>query len=184
MPWHLGPCWQGGPASPRASQFLEMANTHWRAHPSNTNQSIQSPHTEALLPSGSYHPKSKQWTTRNFPVAHSLLKLLKLSNLKSFWLLYPASSLLLSHENHNERLCPSHPLPPSASHPTLLLLCVVLHGALCLFLGFVSKIFMTVITKSACLAIPEDNKSQVRLKTAGDHTKIRAQPARHTEYDK
>lgn len=161
-----------------------MANTHWRAHLSNTNQSIQSPHTVPLL-SGSYHPKSRHWTTRDLPVAHSQLKLLKLSNHQSVCLSYPAS-LRLSHEYHDERLSPELSSPSSclSPNPAASLCGPAWHSVPPVSWKLLSKNFMTVIIISACLATPDDNKSRVHLPTASNSTKIRVQPARHTECDK
>lgn len=114
----LSPCCLVNTASPKASQFLGVANfTCGRAHLSNTNPSIQSPHTEYLssLPHTTPSPSPEQLGTFLGLTPAEIIETIQPEIcLPSIPCLTPP----FSQKQQQNTFAQSYPLPPSTSHPT------------------------------------------------------------------
>lgn len=144
----LSPCCLVNTASPKASQFLGVANfTCGRAHLSNTNPSIQSPHTE--------HLSSLPHTTPS-PGPEQLGTFLGLTACWNYWN-YPTWNLFafhtLPHSSFLTKTTTKHFCPelssPSNLPSNLLLPGVALHGNLC-----VPPVFWKLWVKTSRQSLP------------------------------
>lgn len=136
MLWHLGPCWLGGHCLSQG-QII----------PSDGKHALKSTpfKYKPIYPEPTHCATSSLWLLS--PQVHALnnegpscssqpAEIIEAIQPSICLPLIPCLTSSFPWIPRQKAFCPSYPLPPPASHPTLLLPCVALHGILCLlFLG-------------------------------------------------